>query len=164
MSKKTGIDLRKFDRFVAQVSGKTSTPEMQACYKQWGVRYLAWVKRLFIKNSSGGGDWKPLKSKRRRGSTAKAKILRDTGTLFNALTIGSPGNLYKLIKRGIRVGFGGPSRHPEGKMSIADIAKAHQNGEGNLPKRPILHKPDANLVRQMLGDLSRAVNKLGRKK
>lgn len=164
MAKKTGVDFKRFDRIVAQIGGKRNSPEIQAAYRQWGIRYLAWTKKLFVKNSGGGGEWKPLKRKRKRGSLASAKILRDTGTLLKALTVGAAGNLFKVLSNGVQVGFGGPTRHPEGKMSIADIAKAHQNGEGNLPKRKILHAPDQTLIRQMLGDLARAYNKLGRKK
>lgn len=163
MAKKTGVDLKRFDRIVDQIRGKKQTPEVQAAYKKWGFRYLAWTRRKFIENSSGGGDWKPLKNKRKRGAKALAKILRDTGTLFKALTVGAPGNLHKLIKNGVSVGFGGPAKHPEGKATIADIARMHQNGEGNLPKRQILHRPDTGLIRQMIEDLRRAIEKLGKK-
>jgi hypothetical protein len=160
--KKTGINLKKFDRFFSQVAGKRNSPALRACYNQWGVRYLAETKRSFVRNSAGGGEWPPLKSKRKRGDTKSGRILRDTGTLFKALSVGSPGNLYLDLKRGKRVGFGGPTRHPSGQLTIADIAKAHHNGRGNLPKRVILHKPSGKLVIQMLGDLSRAINKIGR--
>lgn len=164
MAKKTGFDLKRFDYIVSRIGNKTASPEIQSAYKQWGIRYLAWTKRLFAKNSSGAGDWPRLKRKRRRGSTTAAKILRDTGTLFKALTVGNAGNLFKRLRNGVRVGFGGPSRHPSGKATIADIAKFHQTGEGPLPKRKILHQPDGNLARLMLMDLARAYGKLGRKK
>lgn len=172
MAKKTGVDWRKFDKFKAQVSTKHNSPELRRVYTQWGVRYLAWTKRLFIKNSNGGGEWPGLKKPRmrkRRGKKRKPaiqnksqKILRDTGTLFKALTIKAPGNLFKIIKKGIYVGFGGPSRHKGGAATIADIAKFHHNGEGNLPERKILHQPEGKLVKQMLNDLKRAINKLGK--
>ena len=160
--KKTGINLKKFDSLLAQVAGKKSSPALRSCYNQWGMRYLAETKKDFVKNSAGGGEWPPLKTKRKRGDTKKARILRDTGTLFKALTVGSAGNLYQDIKNGKRVGFGGPSRHPSGQLTIADIAKVHHNGRGNVPKRAILHRPSGRLIVLMVGDLSRAVNKIGR--
>jgi hypothetical protein len=178
--KKTGFNLTKFDNFLAQLSGKKNAPLLRAAFNQWGVRYLAETKKTFVKNSAGGGEWPPLKRRRgfstvrthgrKTGSTVNSykrknkggdKILRDTGTLFKALSIGSPGNLYQDLKNGKRVGFGGPSRHPSGQFTIADIAKVHQVGGGHLPKRQILHQPSSGLIQQMLGDLSRAVNRIG---
>lgn len=162
MAKKTGFDLRKFDKFVAQISNKKNSPALKIAHKQWGIRYLAWIKRLFVKNSSGAGAWPPLKRKRKRGNSSSARILRDTGVLFKALTIGSAGNLFKHLKNGIRVGFGGPSRHPRSKATIADIAKMHNNGEGNLPKRKILYWPDNKFIKQMLNDLKRTIKNIGK--
>lgn len=160
--KKTGFDFRKFDDLLAQVSGKENSPALRKAYNQWGTRYLAETRREFVKNSNGGGEWPSLKRKRKRGSLSKAKILRDTGTLFKALSVGSPGNLYLDIKNGKRVGFGGPSNHPSGRASIADIARFHQTGQGSLPIRAILHRPSQKLIVQMLGDLKRAINTIGK--
>ncbi|GAG69133.1 unnamed protein product [marine sediment metagenome] len=142
---KDGFDLTKIKRKIRAVGGYR-TPAMRYVYQQWGVRYLAWTKRKFIKNAKGGGDWPALKpatikarrkGKRKlrgRGNVSQAtkaylsvKILRDTSTLFKALTPGSPGNLFKPIRRGIRVGFGGKAKHSRGgKATISDIASFHQ--------------------------------------
>ena len=169
---------------VAGAVGGDGEP-MRWVFRQWGARYLTFARQRFVRYSRGGGDWKPLApstlkqrrgAKRRRtrsrrahtktttrGSARRVAILRDTSTLLNALTIGAPGNLYKLIRKGIRVGFGGPSRHPKGKMTIRDIAVAHDEGQGRLPKRQILVEPDQRTVTGMLSDLRRGVQRLGKR-
>ncbi len=98
-----------------------------------------------------------------RGSVANVSILRNTGILLNALTIGAPGNLFKGIRSGIRVGFGGPSNHPGGKATIRDIAIVHDEGKGNMPKRQILARPDTQTVSQMQGRVKIAIQRLGKK-
>jgi hypothetical protein len=183
--RKSGFDLRKFDKFRKQINracNSSGGSQLDGVFKQWGVRYLAWTKRLFLKNSAGGGDWPALKAStiasrragrtrkhrergrgyRKRGPTGKVSILRDTGTLFKALTIGAAGNLFKFIKGGVRVGFGGPAKHPEGKATIRDIAVFHDQGKGNLQKRQILHKPDDAFKRAMLKDLKRGIERIGK--
>lgn len=186
----TGFDLRRIRKFRQAIAAKSAGP-LKPVFKRWGVRYLAWTKQLFVKNSRGGGDWPPLKSisykralgsrlratrgGRRRGrraqqrmrgrmQTATIAILRDTGTLFKALTIGAPGNLFQYIVNGIRVGFGGPAKHPQGKATIADIAEFHQTGDPkrHLPARPILHIPNESLKKKMLDDLAKGIDRIGR--
>ena len=62
-------------------------------------------------------------------------ILRDTGTLFNALSINNPANIQR--KRGpvFEFGIGGSMAHPNGKATVGRIASYHQNG-GTMPNRP----------------------------
>jgi len=167
MRKHARFHLRGLLRFTAKLRG--DSPEMQAVFRQWGSRYLAFVRRRFAANSRGGGDWKPLarstvKARRggRKGRKRRVAILRDTGTLFNALTVGMPGNLYRLIRHGIRVGFSGATRHPKGKATIRDIAHFHDTGAGRLPKREILVPPDDPTKEAMKQDLRRAVNRVGK--
>ena len=68
-------------------------------------------------------------------ATGSTSILRDTGTLFNAFTVGSPANVMR--KRGaiFEYGIGGPEMHPDGKTTIGRIAAYHQAG-GTMPNRP----------------------------
>lgn len=101
-----------------------------------------------------------IKTSRASGSVA---ILRDTGTLFKALTPGSPGNLFKYLWDGVRIGFGGPAKHPDGRATIRDIAVFHDTGKGNLPKRQILHRPNQDLVRKMMRDYSYYMNRIGKR-
>ena len=79
---------------------------------------------------------------------ADVAILRDTGTLLQALTIGMPGSYKERIPGGIEVGIGGPSRHDnESALTIGDIAKVHHEGEGRVPQREILVPPDDQTMR-----------------
>lgn len=139
------------------------TGHMDRLFKQVGARYLGFVRKRYVEYARGGGDWPPLKRKRKHGKKAKASVLIDTGTLLNALTIGAPGNLFRKIRGGIRVGFGGPHKHPEGKATIADIAGFHNTGEGNLPERRIIVEPDRIMHRDIQKYLHRALNAVARK-
>jgi len=158
---------------------------VDAMFKQWGTRYLAFTRRRFVAFSGGGGDWPdlaPSTKKARRGPTSRKKvrrrkgaatttrgsgrkfaILRDTGTLLAALDVGAPGNRFDRLPDGIEVGFGGPSRHPKGKATIADIARFHNQGAGKLPQRKIIVPPDSPTVEGMRQDGVRAVQALGAK-
>ena len=143
-------------------SGGFSGP-FGAMYKQWSVRYSAFVRRRFNTFSRGGGNWKPLKDStkkgRKRGKGAgSAAILKDTSTMFGGLTIGARGNLNKRIAGGVEFGFGGNDRHPEGKMTITRLAEIHQKGSSraNIPARPIIVQPDAQTNRGMMMDMERA--------
>lgn len=152
-----------------------NTPARQMLRK-WGTRYLAFVKREYVKNSKGGGGWTPLSRatlrSRRKGTgskvaadgsirnssgqfVGKVAILRDTGTLLAALDPGNPGNHFKDKPGAVVVGFAN-TRHPKGGSTIAQIASYHQEGKG-VPKRPILVEPDAATVSGMMGDGKRAI-------
>jgi hypothetical protein len=140
--------------------------------KKWAARYRAYTRRRFAINSRGGGEWAPLKAatirrrRKGRGVGVVAAILRDTGTLFTALTVKfqeKPGALEQILfflgkKHGIRVGFGGPEKHlpRKGKMpkrTIAEIAHIHDQGLGNNPKRRIIHQPDEKTFAGMARDV-----------
>lgn len=71
-----------------------------------------------------------------------------------------PGQLEELIPFGVRVGYGGPSRHPAAGMSVADLANIHQLGLGVVPPREIIVDPSPQLVKQMAGDADRAMREL----
>lgn len=185
------FDLRKYKRFKREIA-QGSTGPLKPVFQEWGIRYLTWTKRLYKKNAKGGGEWPGLKSisyrratgtnlrttktgrKRKAKGQAKArerykkgagmvKILVDTGTLFGALSIGQPGNLFELIRKGVKVGFAGVRGHKGTSLTIKDIAIKHQKGDPstNLPQRKILHEPDTRLKNQMMRDLKRGIEKLG---
>lgn len=86
-------------------------------------------------------------------------ILRDLGILFNALSIGTTGNLLQQIPDGIRYGFA-DAPHNGSPRTIAKIAGYHQTGTRHMPARPILAQPDEQTVRGMVSDLGRAVRAL----
>lgn len=153
------MDLRKLRKFSRQLSGPAAAP----LFRQWGVRYSAFIRRRFVRMSGGG--WTPLaestKAGRRKGGKG-AKILRDTGTLLGALTIRAPGNLFRIVKHGLIFGFGGGGKHPDGKATIAQIARWHDKGSGNLPQRQIIVEPDTKTIRGMLADVKRFITRIGR--
>ncbi len=114
------------------------------------------------------------RSKRRikRGASSlvsqRPAILRDTGSLFNALepqVIGKPGAISKMIPFGIRVGYGGPGKHKarkskKPKATIAEIAEFHQEGGGRLPQRKIIVNPIPSVVEDMAGDMELALRRM----
>lgn len=93
----------------------------------------------------------------------KFSILRDTGTLFAAVSptvADKPGAVSAAIPFGMRVGYGGASRHPKAKATIADIAAFHQTGAGYLPKREIIVRPDAETGAAMTRYMMKAIAEL----
>lgn len=157
-SKHVKINLRPLRR----LKKMHRTPEFKAMSRKWGVRYLAFARERFVKYSKGGGNWKPLSpetiaSRRSGKGSGSPAILRDTGTLLKGLTIGAPGNLFKFIKGGIRVGFGGSSKHPQGKMTIRRLAEIHNK------TRPILVKPNLKTINGMMKDLRTAMFRIARR-
>lgn len=114
-----------------------------------GKRYGRGKRALAAAIASGGGQ---------------VMILRDTGTLFNVVGanfVGAPGAMRQDIDYGVRVGFGGPGRHPRGRASVADIATFHQFGLGRNPRREILVAPQQRtldtMARAMENGLAEAV-------
>ena len=96
------------------------------------------------------------------GATPGAvSIMRDTGTIFNALTIGAAGNVSRHSGASAEYGIGGAEQHPTppGRKghpaSIAQIAAYHQMGgaiPGRPPQRKILDSPDEETVKGMERD------------
>lgn len=170
------VDMSGFGNFRktinAGLAGADDSNPIRAALRQWGARFRSFVQERFVKFSRGGGDWPPLKpatQARRRGARAGSKgprafsLLRDTGTLFNALSPTfdvTPGKLQEDIPFGIKVGYGGPARHPKGTATIADLARFHQTGAGRLPVRKIIVEPDQPTIDRMRGDMERAIAKL----
>ena len=76
-----------------------------------------------------------------------ASILIDTGLLFGVLAPSpSPGWLEDDTSSGFRFGYGGPTRHPDGGPTLADIASFHQSGSTYLPRRRIIVEPDSTTL------------------
>lgn len=186
------MDLRKFGRFYrAFKAGMEGAPgPVDAFFKQAAMRFLTFTRRRFSIYSRGGGDWELLsvftirhRRKGRRRSTrveslaavrrngrierlvragGSFAILRDTGTLFNALFAGSPGNYIKRIGGGIRVGIGGGPRHKKAPMTIGRLAEIHNEGEGRVPQRLIVTPDmDSRTRRGIMLDMRRAITKMG---
>ena len=79
----------------------------------------------------------------------------------NALGAGAPGNVFKILPDGVRVGFD-QSRHPAGGVTVQGLAVIHDLGLGVVPKRVILVKPDDATQRQLNRALSTGLDKLGK--
>ena len=75
----------------------------------------------------------------------------------------APGQLEKPLVGGIRVGFGGPAKHPSGRATIADIASFHHEGTAILPARRILEDIDGPTQAGMKRDMEAACIKLAKK-
>lgn len=157
------IDFGPGRRFMAALQGGRGP--FDRMYRQWAAVYATRIRRRFA--DEGEGQWPPLApatiagrrsgEKNRRAkkgrrdpksaktttrggaSAASVTILRDTSSLFGALTIGAQGNLTRRIRNGIRYGFGG-AQHT-GKMTFRRLAEVHQRGEGRVPRREILMDP-----------------------
>jgi len=130
-------------------------PVRKRILTRWAFRYRVFAERRFIKFSRGGGDWPALTSKRRRGATSAAAILRNTGLLLGALSpkVKAPGSIAKHQGFSVMVGYGGAEAHADGGgATIADIARFHQTGAGHLPVRKVVVPPDRAFIRMMAQD------------
>lgn len=171
------LDMSKFEalgRKLRTLASVAKDQDLVALFKRWGARYRSFAQRRFVRFSRGGGDWPPLAEstiKGRRKGKGKADasslmrtkggdlasaggrfvILVNTGTLRNVLDVqlGRPGQLEQQVPFGVEVGYGGTSRYPGGKATIADIASFHQEGNARLPQRKIIVEPDQLTVDAM---------------
>jgi hypothetical protein len=128
----------------------------------WARRYFAFLREKFRTNRSGAGSWPPLSPNTVAERKPRIGILHVGGSIFNALRIGSPGNLFQKIHFGVRCGVGGPAIHPGTNLTIAELALIHNAGRGNVPKRQILYVPDRPLARLLRQDTARMMRRLAR--
>ena len=239
-------ELSRWKRFRAAVrrglAAAGAVPALDAMFVQWGGRYATFVRRRFLEQSAGGGEWPPLSLStllsRRKGKVGKqifsvtgrtaaltpefktlqrtvfrkmkskfkaagmgnrtatalarahsfnavrraggkirtsresaalwvaggnVAILRDTGVLYNAISIGAVGNSTARKGPTMSYGIGGPAPHPDqtGKSprTIGQIAEYHQMGgaiPGRPPQRRILVPPTEQVVATMNEDMARA--------
>ena len=59
------VDLSGFGRLDKEL--RHGGPRTTRVLKKWAVRYRGFAERRFVRFSRGGGDWAPLKAKRKRG-------------------------------------------------------------------------------------------------
>ena len=116
-----------------------------------------WVKQAYGKAIKGKKGLEGL-------PTAGVAILRDTGVLFNALTVGAVGNVNRRKGLVAEFGIGGPAQHPGARgATIGRIAAYHDQGgtiPGRPPQRQILWMPPSELIALMLQDAQRALKAL----
>lgn len=166
----TGID-EFLQRSTAQVRGGAHGPIHDA-FLVWGEIYRSYTMERYSTLSRGGsmdGDsWAPLqestirKRRKGKGQGLLAAILIDKGILFAATTprfSQGSGAIQQMIDGGIRVGYGGPERHPDTDLTIAGLASIHQGGvkANNLPARPIIADPPSRVLQEMANVIEQAV-------
>ena len=171
------VDLSGLERYGETIRRDLSNPSgtgpIRGVFRLWAARWRTFQKLKFVKKSRGGGSWKGLakstKRQRRKGGkggSGKTTILWDKfGSMLKALTplfSSQPGQLEKPLVGGIRVGFGGPGKHPNGVVTIADIASFHDAGTTTIPARQILEDIDAVTNSAMTGDMEAACEKLAK--
>lgn len=106
------------------------------------------------------------KLKKAAVASASVKILIDTGTLFNTLSLGKPGAMFEQLEDGVQMGIDSSAKHPDGKATLGEIAVWHSTGAGNLPKRRMLPNGaelSEDTKRGMIRDLERAMQKIAPK-
>lgn len=174
------FDISKLRKLQAIVASPSGAAQMRPLYERWGTRYLSSMKRKFVENSAGGGDWPPSvtalmrEARRIRKSGRKIRykpgkrmsprisILVDTGTLRRGLDVGVAGNLFQPHIFGIRVGYGGNEMHPKSNTAtIGEIASFHNSGTNRLPQRRIIWPPDDNVKSFMLRSLKSHIQTIG---
>lgn len=149
------------ERFVRESKGGGSWPKLSKAT-------LAARRNKARRRGRGGARRRSIRGARLKAGSAVSlgqspRILRDTGTMFRVLSpqfVGQPGAIEKEIPFGVRIGFGGPDKHPSGKTTIAGIAMAHQTGAGRLPVRKIIVTPPARVISQMRAVMQRALDRL----
>lgn len=99
--------------------------------------------------------------------TRAISILRDSGNLRRALSIGDKGNRVNNLPMGVEYGFlAVPHVGKKAKgfgPTYAQIASWHNSGTPRMPKRLILAKPNEQTTRGMAADLSRAIAAIRRR-
>jgi len=134
--KQWGTRYLSWTKKLFDIKSKGGTAEGVSWPKLKRVSYRRATGMNLRRTRGGGRRGRRMQQKiRERRAAANVSILKDTGTLYKALSVGSPGNLFKYISEGVRVGFGGPARHESGQAKIRDIAVYHDTGEGKLPNK-----------------------------
>lgn len=155
-------------RYAAKIKSSSRGP-VRKMLDRWGTIYLDFVRDRFerLSRSGGGKDWPPLQEStitRRRGEGIGVGVLWDTGTLLGGLSPGGAGNLFRFSagKQAVEVGYGGQDRHPKAPLSIAELARIHDEGKGDMPRRRILVEPNLMVERRFVDAAADAFKQAGK--
>ena len=123
--------------------------------------FLSFEKRRFDRESQGGGEWPDIKESTKRARVRRAVgrvanirafldgtfflILRDLGTLRNALEPGDANNVRHDRPMGVELEVTVP------------YARFHQEGTSHMPERAIFVDPDADTIGAIRADLENGV-------
>lgn len=138
---------------------------VRAALHEWAAILGRFLTNRWMVFSHGGGNWRKL----RPATLARKKrlgllmlILRATDLMFESFApelAKKPGRVTEEVPFGVRVGFGGGMSYPHkrGGPTMAQIARWHQRGAGNLPARKIIAPPDQATVDKMREVMQSAV-------
>jgi hypothetical protein len=115
------------------------TGPVEEALRQNASLYRAFILRRFDSFSRGGGNWK-LNTAARRRKKGHNQILVDTK--FFRLRLEETIAVLRLQKDTAVVGFKSFVVHPNSELTLEQMAKIHNEGRGNNPKREILVEPD----------------------
>jgi phage gpG-like protein len=139
-------------RFVDESRGGGAWPDLALSTKVARLRKTQAGRKKYeqAKSKAGKGRYGLIRGRainRLQVAGLRFAILRDTSTLFNSLSTGSPGSIIELQPASIRVG------------TAIGYAKFHQNPTvpGRPPKREIFVAPDSPTERRIQQVLAQAV-------
>lgn len=150
------VDSRKAIQSLEALVRDIETKAMRRSLFKIGNRYLDFLKRRWVRNASGGGQWKKLEQstidRKSRPSSATignpAWILREGDDLMNGMN-------KRVFKKTVNVGFlKTGKRHPRSKMTMHDLAILHAS-EGRNP----IVSPSKRLLDEFVGFIQIEVNK-----
>lgn len=113
--------LKKFEAQIRADLRRSGNGPVRRAIRQWGHRYLAFTRERYVRNSRGGGEWKPLaeSTKRRRRSgrgSGSPAILRDTRHA-----------VWGVVPRGTRESVQRPRQRRGGRLR----ARTSPGGQGH---------------------------------
>jgi hypothetical protein len=137
--------------------GEITRPELEKKLKVARRTQQQWIKKAYGMKIRG--------ARRLEGMPITGvSILRDTGTLFRALSIGQSGNIVNRTSTSVEYGIGGAAVHPNAKgVTIGKLASYHQNGgtiPGRPPQRQILVMPPDVIKAKMIKYAETAISKI----
>jgi phage gpG-like protein len=94
---------------------------------------------------AGQADSESSRLQRLIADDSRFPILRDTGYLFNSLSVGGPGNVLSVSDEAMEVG------------TAVEYAIVHQRGRGRVPQREIFVDPDPKTDERMANELANAI-------
>jgi hypothetical protein len=148
------VDLSKLTALRDKAKG--SSQELMKWKRTAAQQYRSFLFARFDRFSRGGGNWR--NTKRRKAGKTKF-ILRMTHTLFKSLSPvwrNLPGQYQRINGDKIEVGIKG-GKHPRAKITVGRLAAIHNNGEGIMPKRQIMVRPDKPTTDKMVKSLDKAL-------
>ena len=148
--------LKRYQRLMIK-DLENGTGEFKTAFSNMARGYRRFLRVRYRRFSAGGGNWRPNK----KGTP----ILRDTDTIYNALTpkfLGLPGQYERHIKGGVEIGIKG-GKHPKAVVSVGQLSAYHQSGVGRNPRRIIIVNPPPLVKKELKLELVKAEQRVNKK-